>query len=228
MAYGMRTILFWLLGIAVLVTGLFLASSRIVVGKDPLLYAGTYSCHIGAQCLLYGADEVYRLEIQGETRLEWWWNLPRNPKYQKLTLAWDSDSDEGRAVVELPALEYRHGTSQGVLTSDVLYAWMSGAESEEDPSLRDAIGEVMAYIRKAGRGELPPPQHHLHSHHVEDVVTIAALHGVSGGVHQPLIHTTVWIALWSVGMWGINRRRLMSLRKRKRVSREMRQLTGRE
>ncbi len=155
---------------------------------------------------------VYSLRITGESGPRWHWFAPHNFTYSRLQLSWyltpvvyedmaahpvgadRKTSGDWWANVDLPSQRYQTGTTNGVLTAEVLIDWL--LPQEPRPVIekeRQQIEAILATIHAAGAGTLPPPDRKMHK---LDGVSSARFHARTGPGITFLGYG--WLVVWAI------------------------------
>jgi len=152
---------------------------------------------------LASPEDAYSLYFRGTTVTRWYWRLPRNFAYKSLSLEWHrygEQSSDGSASLDLPSFSYHAKGASGVLSRDLLATWLLGSTNLDSTNIDSARVEALfGYLQAAGRGTLPPPNHHGHSfgYESEDLLRGRIQHfRVGYGVGS---YVYLWIAVWIIG-----------------------------
>ncbi len=143
-------------------------------------------------------DSLYWLRFDGKSESRWYSRQPTNFVYTHLNLQLHSFDDqakmrESRATVELPSLYFRSAETNATLSPDLL-ATLLLRQGERTTNGMQQMEAIMSYIRAAGEGKLPGPNHHGHA--FTEPVRVRIMHFHLG----PGIGWTVyaWLKIWIV------------------------------
>jgi len=143
-------------------------------------------------------DGLYWLRFEGKSKARWYSSKPTNFVYTRLDLQLHSFDEQAKmrecqATIELPTLNFRSAETNATLSSDLL-ATLLLRQGERTPKRMQQIEAIMSYIRAAGEGRLPGPNHH--GHYFTEPLRVQIMHFHLG----PGIGWTVyaWIKIWIV------------------------------
>lgn len=203
----LKALLFALLACALLAIGYIGAQAlwHSTHGRYDMPNTGYY--HSSVSAVFNGIDdEIYSFHFQGQTEPRWRWVYSTNLFYRRLHFEWRGYSSqaeplEGNGTLSLPSLAYESSHGTGILTRVTLAEWLLGT-TNADPAATKSVDAVFGFIKAAGHGSLPAPNHHGHS--FEQPVNGRIQHfllgyGVGGFVY-------IWIGLWLLLVTLVGRR----------------------
>jgi hypothetical protein len=143
-------------------------------------------------------DGLYWLRFEGKSEARWYSRQPTNFVYTHLILQLHSFDDqanmkESRATVDLPSMNFRSAETNATLSADLL-ATLLLRKGERNTNSLQQMEAIMSYIRAAGEGRLPAPNHH--GHYFDEPLRVQIMHFHLG----PGIGWTVyaWLTIWGI------------------------------
>jgi hypothetical protein len=141
----------------------------------------------------------YWLRFEGQSKAEWYWQRPTNFVYTHLDVQihcfWDeAEGYKTQGTLELPSLQFRTGNTNTTLSVDLLTSLLLSPDEKPTNALQQ-METIMNFIRAAGEGKLPRPQHHHHNIK-EPVHTRIAHYRLGRGIsYSDYAGLAIWITL---------------------------------
>ncbi len=140
----------------------------------------------------------YWLRFEGKSQSQWYWQRPTNFVYKHLDLQIYSFSDEPndreiKATVELPSLRFRTANTNATLSSELLAKELLRHPGTVTNGLQQ-METIMGFIRAAGEGKLPGPNHH--GHYFEKPVNTKIMHFHLGRGFGWTVYA--WLKIWGI------------------------------